>query len=372
MVSGEWLFSGPKSHQGRTYTAVPTDRTLSRDNDRPSQAAASEEGSAATEWVGVVANPNSGMGKGLRLVERLARALRRVGFSDQVAWTPEQRAALVSRSAGDPRCRCLVAVGGDGTVADLLNEQPSVPLTVLPAGTENLAAHHFGLSRDPDELAKTIAGEIPVRVDVGLVAGRRFLLMAGFGFDGDIVSRHHHGRVSPSGSVRPTHRIAYVWPVLRSSFSYRFPPITVRIVDSGAEETLNGTTVFVFNAPRYALGLPFVPAARDDDGWLDVIVFRKPGPFQALYYLWKVFRGTHLDDPGVFHRRAKKVVVTSRHPIPVQIDGDPGGHLPPQTTADPGAGWSVEVIPAALDVIASASRRFPPARVPLASDGVAR
>jgi diacylglycerol kinase family enzyme len=295
-----------------------------------------------------------------------------VGLSEQIAWTPEDRAALVSRSVGDPRCRCLVAVGGDGTVADLLNEQPSVPLTVLPAGTENLVARHFGLRRDPDELAKTIAGGIAVRVDVGLVAGRRFLLMAGFGFDGEVVSRHHQGRVSRSGSIRPTHRIAYIWPVLRSSFSYRFPLITVRIVDIGAEEVLTGTTVFIFNAPCYALGLPFVPSARDDDGWLDVIVFRKPGPFQALYYLWKVFLGTHLDDPSVFHRRAKKVVVTSRHRIPVQIDGDPGGCLPAQTAADPAAGWSVEVIPAALDVIASASRHLRPARVPLASDGVAR
>jgi diacylglycerol kinase (ATP) len=135
---------------------------------------------------------------------------------------------------------------------------------------------------------------------------------------------------------------------------------------------LTGTTVFVFNAPRYALGLPFVPAARDDDGWLDVIVFLKPGPFQALHYLWKVFRGTHLDDPGVFHRQAKKVVVTSQEPIPVQIDGDPGGYLPPQTADDPSAGWCVEVLPAAVDVIAAPGRLTRPVRVPLASDGVTR
>ena len=152
--------------------------------------------------------------------------------------------------------------------------------------------------------------------------------MAGFGFDGEIVSRHHSGRVSPSGVARPTHRIAYVWPILVSSFTYRFPPITVRIADPGAEETLTGTTIFVFNAPSYALGLLFAPAARDDDGLLDVIVFRKPGAFQALYYLWKVFRGTHLTDSGVFHRRAKRVEVTSQDRIPVQIDGDPGGYLP--------------------------------------------
>jgi diacylglycerol kinase (ATP) len=312
------------------------------------------------------------MGRGLRSVQRLVRALRRAGLSEQMAFTPEERSALVSQSAGDPRCRCLVAVGGDGTVAGLLNEQPSVPLTVFPAGTENLVAQHFGLGRDPEALAHTIASEQPVRVDVGLVGDRRFLLMVGFGFDGDIVSRHHQGRVSRSGSIRPTHRIAYVWPILRSSFSYRFPSITVRIADPDADEVLTGTTVFVFNAPRYALGLPFVPSARDDDGWLDVIVFRKPGPLQALYYLFKVFLGIHLGDSSVYHRRARHVVVSSHDRIPVQIDGDPGGYLSPQTEADPAAGWSISVIPAALEVIAPSSGRARRARVALASEGVAR
>ena len=161
---------------------------------------------------------------------------------------------------------------------------------------------------------------------------------------------------------------------------------------------MTGTTVFVFNLPRYALGLPFAPAARDDDGWLDVVIFREPGPFQALYYLWKVFCGTHLDDPGVFHRRVKKLVISADVPIPVQIDGDPGGYLlppgeatPPRESvidrdgesdpgdsigtdhvAEPASGWIVEAVPAALDVIAHADRRKRPIRVPLASDGIVR
>jgi len=312
------------------------------------------------------------MGSGLRLVQRLVRALRQAGLRERVAVTPEQRTALVSQSARDPRCRCLVAVGGDGTVAALLNEQPTVPLTVFPAGTENLVAQHFGLGRDPEALADTIASEQPVRVDIGLVGDRRFLLMVGFGFDGDIVSRHHQGRVSRSGSIRPTHRIAYVWPILLSSFCYRFPLITLRIADPDAEEVLTGTTIFVFNAPRYALGLPFVPSARDDDGWLDVLVFRKPGPLQALYYLWKVFWGTHLGDASVDHRRARHVVVSSQDCIPVQIDGDPGGSLAPQSEADADAGWSIRVIPAAVDMIAPANRQAGRARVPVVSDGVAR
>ena len=132
----------------------------------------------------------------------------------------------------------------------------------------------------------------------------------------------------------------------------------MRIVDPGAEEVLTGTTVFVFNAPRYALGLPFAPAARDDDGWLDVIVFRKPGPFQALYYLWKVFRGLIWTDPGVFHRRVKKVVVTSLSIVyRCRSTATPVATCPPRTAADPAAGWTVRGHSGCSRVIAPASRR---------------
>jgi diacylglycerol kinase (ATP) len=337
----------------------------------------SENGSAAAfvpigeqgGWAGIVANRNSGTGRGLSLVGRLVRALDRVGIGSQVAWTPEERSAIVLRSTEDPRCRCLVAVGGDGTMSALLNERPRVPLSVLPAGTENLVAQHFGLVQDPDLLAQTIAAGDSVCVDVGQVGDRRFLLMVGFGFDGHVVTGHHEARVTRKGKVRPTHRLAYIWPILRSSLFYRFPMITVRVCDPGAQEVLTGTTVFVFNAPRYALGLPFAPAALDDDGWLDLVVFRKPGPFQALNYLWKVLRGIHLQDPSVSHRRVKKVEVTANEAIPVQIDGDPGGYVLPDHELDSAVQWTVEVVPGALDVIPRSGRRVRPPAVPVATDG---
>ena len=323
-----------------------------------------------------------GAGRGRYLVNGLVHELHRLGLRAEVAWTPAARAAIVQRAADEGGCRCLVAVGGDGTVAGLLNERPGPPVTVMPAGTENLVARHFGLRRDPHGLARAIAAGRTVPVDVAQAAGRRFLLMAGFGFDADVVTRHHRGRISRSGLVGPTNRLAYIAPILRASCSYRFPTINVRILDPGAEESLRGTTVFVFNLPRYALGLPFVPAAREDDGWLDLVVFRHPGPFRALVYLWKVFRGVHLRDPSVYHRRVRKLVVTSRESIPVQLDGDPGGYvLPrraatdPEPAADPGAttrrvDWTVDILPAGMTMLVPTRRGGErPPRPPLASDG---
>ncbi len=356
---------------------------------------ANVSGSSSKDWIGIVANAASGMGRSRRLVDQLVTHLEQAGLRAEVAWTPSDRSALANKAADcGEDCRCLVAVGGDGTVSALLNERPDRPVTVLPAGTENLVARHFGLRRDPRLLAGTISSGRSIPVDVGLAAGRRFLLMAGFGFDAEIVSRHHRGRVSQSGSVRPTNRMAYVKPILGTSFSYHFPTISVRIEDPGAHETLQGTTVFVFNLPRYALGLPFVPFTREDDGWLDLIVFREPGPFQALYYLWKVVCGIHLNDPSVFHRRVRKVMVSAEEPIPIQIDGDPGGYLLPQGADHPGVGrrnkrgvgvahangrsgqghpaeCMIEILPSAVRVLTPAGFGGGSIRTPLASDDVA-
>ncbi len=296
-------------------------------------------------WVGVAANAFSGMGSGRKAVERLRAALQRHGLATRVAWTVPERGALVAEAGGDPLCRGLVAAGGDGTVAALINERPTVPITVLPAGTENLFARHFGLGRRPEALAEAIVAGRRQRIDLGSVAGRRFALMAGLGFDADVVTRHHSARAR-GGRLRTTHRAAYVEPVLRASVLYRFPPLTVTVETPTGPETLVGTTVFLFNLPRYALGLPIAPSARADDGLLDVIVFRDPGPFRALHYLWLVFRGQHLHRGGVEHRLATRVTVRSPEPVPVQLDGDPGGTLP---GAD--AEWVAEVEPGAVEVI---------------------
>ena len=317
--------------------------------------AAAGPGGGRSPWVGIAANAHSGRGAGRARVERLVRELSGRGLDSRIAWTPEDRAALVAEARADRGCRCLVAAGGDGTVAALVNERPDVPMTVLPAGTENLFARHFGVRAAPERVAETIAAGRVVPIDLGLAGDRRFALMAGIGFDADVVTRHHVARVGHAGRMRPSHRAAYVEPVLRASFGYRFPPLTVRIEGPEGAETLVGATAFIFNLPRYALGLPFAPHALQDDGWLDLVVFRNPGPFHALRYLWMVFRGIHLDRPGIDHRRVRRVSLTCAEPAPVQLDGDPGGTVAP---GEDQTHWTVEVLPRVLGVLVPPSYRL--------------
>jgi diacylglycerol kinase family enzyme len=280
-------------------------------------------------------------------VAAFATALEGYRIGCRIAWSPSERAAMVDDAATAGDCRCLVAAGGDGTVSALLNERPSVPIAVLPAGTENLFARHFRFDGRPERLARAIADGSVSSLDLGTAGQRRFSLMAGVGFDADVVTRHHTARTARTGRARPTHRAAYVEPVLRSSLNYGFPNLRVRVDDPGAEEMIEGTSVFVFNLPRYALGLPFAPAARGDDGRLDLVVFREPGPFRALHYLWLVLRGAHLDREDVQHRRVHSATIGSPEPVPFQLDGDPGGMVVPAE----GGALTVGILPGEVEVI---------------------
>jgi diacylglycerol kinase family enzyme len=125
--------------------------------------------------VGVAANAGSGRGAGRRAVGALAEALGAEGVECRVGWSADDRGGLVAEAKADPACRCLVAAGGDGTVSALINDRPSVPIAVLPTGTENLFARHFRVDRRPERLARAIVAGRVARLDLGTAAGRTVL-----------------------------------------------------------------------------------------------------------------------------------------------------------------------------------------------------
>ena len=321
-------------------------------------------------WVGVIANASAGRGHGRRRVAQYVEALAKYGFACQVAWTHAERRALIAQAVADPSCRCLVAAGGDGTVATLLNERPAraIPIATLPSGTENLFATEFGLNSCPDEVARAVALGTPQPIDLGeVVEDRRlFSLMAGVGFDADVVTRHHLTRLKgrPEGSVGTTSRLAYVRSILESSWEYRFPTVQARFLEptSGRDQVLEGAMVFMFNLPRYALGLPVVPPRPAADGKLDLIVFQRPGVPHMVRYLWMVARGVHLNRPDVTHCRVVEATLSiqGERPAPIQLDGDPGGFL------EPGHFKTIRVVPSAVSVMVPPRYRWRAPRGPLA------
>lgn len=280
-------------------------------------------------------NPRAGARFRSELVELVERELAVQDLRSEVFTDVGQLRQRAGELAADGELRAVVAAGGDGTISLLANQTPlGSALAIFPLGTENLLAKHFELTADARELARVIAAGHCWEMDMGEAGGRLFSLMAGCGFDADVVRRLHEVR---QGNI---HHLSYVKPIFDSIRSYEYPELRVRYApESDCEdqltEALTARWVFVVNVPRYAGGLNLAPGAAGDDGVLDLCTFREGSLWNGLVYLGGIMLGQHETMTDFTHVRTRRLLIESTSPVPYQLDGDPGGVLPVEIVVRP-------------------------------------
>jgi diacylglycerol kinase (ATP) len=276
-------------------------------------------------------NPKAGPASSESLVNDLTWGLCRQRLKVEVFTDLAAAMAQANRIHVDGGLRALVGVGGDGTAAALVNgTAEGVPITLFPGGNSNLLARYFGLTKNPEQICRVIGDGMTVRTDAGLANGRIFLLMAGCGFDAEVVRRVHEQRTTHISQFK------YVKPIFKSIWSYRFPEIRVDLESQQeawddpvqSATALSARWAFAFNLPCYAGGLVAAPKANGNDGLFDVCSFRRGGFFSGLGLLAAVAIHRPSWLPGCTIRRTKRLYLTSEAKVPYQLDGDHGGFLP--------------------------------------------
>ncbi len=279
-------------------------------------------------WVAIQRNRTSGAGRQFPPLVDLIRGLRQHGFIPRLF---ANRAHLDAAIASHRDTLIgIVAAGGDGTVLDLINRHPEVPIAVLPMGTENLLARYLGIPRRGGSfVARMIATGHTDRFDVGTINHSRFLIMASCGIDAAII---HHAHLARRGHITRRH---YWTPILHTLQTWSYRPL--RLFIDGTSQPIEGRLAIVANVPRYALHLPVTSRASPQDGQLDVRVFRHQSPFQLARDLTNVLLRGDREWSGVVHRLASRIRIESDQPLPVQADGDPAGTTPCDIGIDPAA-----------------------------------
>lgn len=274
--------------------------------------------------IAYIINPAAGSGRAMGVWQRL------------VARHPEiEQDALVTQGPGDavrivPMAvaqgyDAVVAVGGDGTLHEVLNgalDSPVVPaIGVIPAGTGNDFARSISFPRDPERAYQACLVGRAEPIDVGLVNGRPFINVAGFGFDAAVAEE-----VTRRSSKGGTGTIPYLLAVL--SQLRRFRPRPLDLAADG--EDRSGPILFgaVGNGSTYGGGMKICPHARVDDGMLDLCLGGDLGPIETLFNLAKVFTGSHLSHPKCQYQKVHKVVVDGDPSVRVHADGQLLGSLP--------------------------------------------
>ena len=267
-------------------------------------------------------NPTSGRGGGKRAVDEVESRLTQAGFEVLRSTDIEEIVSRATQSFEGRRLRAVVSAGGDGTIGLLADRlPPNIPFALLPLGTENLLAKYLGIPQG-SAIATTelITSNRIAKLDVGSANGRLFLIMAGVGFDADVVRRLHKNRTGP---IRHWY---YFWPIWQAIREYRYPKLDI-VVD-GQSLGSRPTWAFVFNVPRYAMNLQIVPEANAQDGLLDLRTFQKGNLLNGLSYVAAVFFRQHRSLKTTNYRRGSTIRIESAEPVPIQIDGDPAGTLP--------------------------------------------
>ena len=277
-------------------------------------------------------NPKAGSRSSQSRVERLVELLDQQGFQTETSTDLDRVGERANQLHEQRRLRALVAVGGDGTAAELVNRtQNGLPLTLLPSGNENLLARYLNIGKSPEDICRTIAAGHLLRIDAGKANGRIFLLMIGCGFDAEVVRRVHSRR---TGHIRSRD---YFKPIIESIRSYRYPELRLsweegRPPEKPIAEPLTSEEVvrwlFAFNLPCYGGGMQFAPQADGTDGLLDFCAFRHGSLLAGVRYAAAVFLRRHHRLADCTMARVRRLRITADEEVPYQLDGDPGGVLP--------------------------------------------
>jgi len=277
----------------------------------------------------VVLNPAAGQADTDRVLRLLAGAfaVRRAGF-DVVETRGAGDAEVFARQAAALGYRAVVAVGGDGTVGEVITglAGTGVPLGIIPKGTGNQVAFNLGIPRAVEAAVDVVVNGIASPMDLGQVeGGRYFAVAAGVGWDADVVAVATRELKDKWGFG------AYVYAALKVGTT---PPTSrYRITADGETLEIDASMVIaanmgiiVSNPP--ALNVRIAPGANHRDGKLDVCIFAPRSLSHAARMVWRMYRQRYAGDERLIYLQAREVVIESDTPGVPETDGELLGMTP--------------------------------------------
>ncbi len=295
----------------------------------------------------VIVNPASAAGAAGRHWDRIAKLLRSsLGDFEHAATQKPNDATILSRSALRQGFEMVVCVGGDGTLNEVVGGffdgsaavAPEAVLGVVALGT----GCDFGRMLDQKDLefaCARLGGRKTRSIDLGLArftghdgapTTRIFINVASFGCSG-LVSRLVSPRLKAMSG-----QLAFTLATLRALAVYRDRVVTLQF-DHMPPRSLAITNCAFGNGRFFGGGMQVAPAARLDDGELDVTIWCGFGLMDFIRKRHTLYDGSHVREPGAEVLRTRRAIATSASTVLLEIDGESVGRLPVQLEVLAGA-----------------------------------
>ena len=240
----------------------------------------------------------------------------------------------------------VVAVGGDGAVLQVVNAlaETKVALGIIPMGTGNLLAGNLGIPHQLDRAVDVLVNGHHRRIDLGRVTvggkDHDFTVACGVGFDARVM------QATDTREKRRLGKLAYLVQAIRQAQHVR--DVTHEITLDGRRSSRKATQVLIANFGQMGSLVETRREIQPDDGLLDVIVVRAPGPVLGLLAGWEALRQRNLGASAaghVFRAQAREVRIATRRARLVETDGSVVGTTPIIASIRPAALTVIVPIP---------------------------
>ena len=315
-----------------------------------------------------VAHPGAGRGAFAHRWPPMAAALAERGVDHVVDLTSRAgEATELARRAADEGARLVVAVGGDGTLHEVVNGLLSTGrapgegplLGLVSAGRGSDYARGIGLPEDPGALVERMVAALrgdPSAVhvvDAGEVQYRPTHSIAGRPADGAASEQARRWFVNAAGTGFSTFVAQRVsrFPGRLGAYLYTVAGLVTivdwrdRLVelgwDDGTRDEVRVESVEIALGPYEGGGMRVAPEADPSDGLFDVVTIGAISRLETLTFSWRIRSGDHLRSPAVSTRRTRSLTVRALDdggPLFLQADGELLGRDP----------YRFDVVPSAL------------------------
>jgi len=266
-----------------------------------------------------IVNPTAGKGRTIKIVpeiKAIMSELKEVEY--EISYTEKSgHATGIAKNAADQGYDIVFAVGGDGTVNEVMNGlvKTNSALGVIPGGSGNDFVRTLGTKGDTAKIIKDAVNGTKKLIDVGFINDRYFINISSAGFDAEaVLATEQAKKYFLSGSL------AYLAGLISTILSGKPNRVKISIGDKEIEESI--LLIAVANGKYYGGGMMAAPDAVLDDEMFDVCIIRAMSRIRMLSIFPQFMKGKHKKFKEVSFHRSDKVSIESLTPIAVNVDGE--------------------------------------------------
>lgn len=265
-----------------------------------------------------IINPVAGMGKGLKVWEKIKDYLNneKVKFEYKITEYP-RHATEIAKDVIKKGYKILISVGGDGTIREVASgiEDRDVVLGIIPAGRGRDLPRTLKLPKNYLDALKLILNRKKlIEIDHPKINDERFVNFCGVGLDAE-VAKVANTKYKGFGVF------SYLFAFLEVLITWRVPEFIIEI--EGKIKKVKAYLITVANGKFAGGGMQISPVSNIEDGLLDIIIFHNMPKLKLFFNFPRVyFGGTHMKIKEVEHIKTKDIKINFEEGIITQADGD--------------------------------------------------